>query len=37
MFVRCCSTIPTLAILLADQNTYMTGETVIVGGGYVFA
>ena len=26
-----------IAILLDDQNTYMTGETVIVSGGYVFA
>jgi len=26
-----------IATLLDDQNTYMTGETVIVSGGYVFA
>lgn len=26
-----------IAILLDEQNTYMTGETVIVSGGYVFA
>ena len=26
-----------IAILLDDRNTYMTGETVIVSGGYIFA
>lgn len=26
-----------IAILLEDRNTYMTGETVIVSGGYIFA
>ena len=26
-----------IAILLGEQNTYMTGETVIVSGGYIFA
>ena len=26
-----------IAILLGAQNTYMTGETVIVSGGYIFA
>jgi NAD(P)-dependent dehydrogenase (short-subunit alcohol dehydrogenase family) len=26
-----------IAMLLGEQNTYMTGETVIVSGGYVFA
>jgi 3-oxoacyl-[acyl-carrier protein] reductase len=26
-----------IATILDDQNTYMTGETVIVSGGYVFA
>ena len=26
-----------ITILLDDRNTYMTGETVIVSGGYIFA
>jgi 3-oxoacyl-[acyl-carrier protein] reductase len=26
-----------IAIMLGEQNTYMTGETVIVSGGYIFA
>lgn len=26
-----------IAILLGERNTYMTGETVIVSGGYIFA
>ena len=26
-----------IAILLGEHNTYMTGETVIVSGGYIFA